>query len=146
MSYKSSLLKLAIKWTPKSLIAWVANIVLKDIAEVNELSFDLDDRKAYVQIQLAGEAETIDVWLEDFAVLKEGESYQFFIQQAQSNRLWLTNLLARVAGKTWKIPVPAKMASYIDLITELFESEQASVEDQVATESDSPEKTPSEED
>ena len=60
MSFKLSLAKAAIKWTPKKLISWIANIILKDIAEITELSFDLDARTSYVQIQLVGESETID--------------------------------------------------------------------------------------
>ena len=129
MSFKSSLIKIAIKWTPKRLILWVANIMLKDVAELTDFSFDLEARKAYIQIQLVGESETIEIWLEGFVIISDEESYKLIIQQAQSNRLWLNNLLSRIVGKAWKIPVTAQMTSQIELITELFKAESPEQED-----------------
>ena len=123
MSFKTSLIKTAIKLTPNKMIIWVANSVLKDIAELTDFSFDIEARKTYVQIQLLGESETIEVWLEDFAILSDEESYQFIIHQAKANRLWLNNLLARIAGKTWKIPVIPQVAAHMELIAELFKAE-----------------------
>ncbi len=105
------------------MIIWVANIILKGIAELTAFSFDLDTRKAYVQIQLVGEVETIDVWLEDFAIVSDHGSYQLIIQQAQSNRIWLSNILSRIAGKAWTIPVIPQFAAEIELISELFKAE-----------------------
>jgi hypothetical protein len=122
MSIKSGLIKVAIKWTPKMLILWVANIILKGVAELTDFSFDLEARKAYIQIQLAGESETIEVWLEGFAIISDEESYKLFIEQAHSNRLWLENLLSRIVGKFWKIPVTAQMTSQIELLSELFKA------------------------
>ena len=84
MSIKSTLVKLVIKLTPNILIIWVSNIILKGIAELTEFSFDLDARKVYVQTRLYGEAETIEVCLEDFAVFNDGDSYRFIIHQAKS--------------------------------------------------------------
>ena len=129
MSFKTSLIKMAIKWTPNMMIIWVANIILKGIAELTDFSFDLEARKVYVQIQLLGESETIEVWLEDFAVVSDEESYQFIIQQAQSNRPWLNNLLSRIVGKAWKIPVIPQLAAHIELIAELFKAESPEQED-----------------
>ena len=128
MSLKSSLIKIAIKWTPRKLILWVANIILKDIAEVTHLSFDLEPSKAYVEIQLAGESETIEVWLEDFAIITEEESYKFIIKNAKSNRIWLDNILSRVIKKSWKIPVTAQMTSQMDMIAELLKAENPAME------------------
>jgi len=129
MSFKTSLIKMAIKLTPNMMIVWVANIILKGIAELTDFSFDLEARKIYVQIQLLGESETIEVWLEDFAVVSDGGSHKFIIHQAQSNRLWLNNLLAHIAGKNWKIPVIPQLAAHIELISELFKSESPEQED-----------------
>ena len=120
MSYKSKIIKAAIKWTPKGLVAWVTNKVLKGIVELNDYQVDLDARKAYIQVQLVGEAEAIDVWLADFAVVKEDGLYYCFLHQAESNREWLTNLLSRFVGKSWKIPVPAQFEQHVDVIVELF--------------------------
>ncbi len=129
MSFKTSLIKIAIKLTPNMMIVWVANIILKGIAELTDFSFDLEARKVYVQIQLLGESETIEVWLDDFAVVSDGESHEFIIHQAKSNRLWLNNLLARIAGKAWKIPVIPQLATHIELIAELFKAESPEQED-----------------
>ena len=116
---------MAIKWTPKTLILWVVNIKLKGVAELADFNFDLDARKSYVQIKLFGEAEPIEVWLEDFAVVKDQETYKFILQKAQSNRPWLDNLLNRIVGKAWGIPVIPQ----IELITELFKAESSAQED-----------------
>ncbi len=123
MSYKTGLIKMAIKWTPNAMIIWVANIVLKDIAELKDFNFDLETRKVYVQTQLLGESETIDVWLEDFAIINDEDGYKFIVQQARSNRIWLTNLLSRIVGKAWKIPVIPQLAAQMELISELFKAE-----------------------
>ncbi|MDO9103630.1 MAG: hypothetical protein Q7U57_01580 [Methylovulum sp.] len=130
MSYKTSLIKMAIKCTPKVLILWVANTQLKGIAELADFNFDLDARKSYVQIKLFGEAEAIEVWLEDFAVVGEGESYQFIIEKAQSNRPWLANALARVVGTAWKIPVTPQTKPHLELVAELFKTESPKQEAQ----------------
>lgn len=111
------------------MIVWVANVILKGIAELTDFSFDLEARKAYIQIQLLGESERIEVWLDGFAVVSDGESREFIIHQAQSNRLWLSNLLARIAGKTWKIPAIPQLAAHIELIAELFKAESPEQQD-----------------
>ena len=106
MSFKLSLVKAVIKWTPNWLISWVANIILKDIAELTSFSFDLETRKSYMQIQLVGESETIDIWFEGFAiVITDKGSYKFFIEQAGSNRIWLRNILSRIVRKEWKTQI-----------------------------------------
>ncbi len=131
MSFKLKLVKLAIKWTPKKLIVWVSNIVLKDIAELTGFSFDLDTRKFYVQIQLVGESETIDVWVEDFAIITAGNSYKFIIREARSNRVWLGNILSRITGKEWEIPVIAPIEPHIEFIAELLKEENPKTVDQL---------------
>lgn len=122
MSYKASLVKLVIKLTPKFLVVWVANLVLKGVAELSYFAFDIDARKAYVAINLAGESETIEVWVEEFYVIGGEGSYQMVIERAQSNRLWLNNLLSRVVGKAWKIPEMPQWAAQVKLVAELFEA------------------------
>ncbi|QJD30939.1 hypothetical protein [Methylococcus geothermalis] len=122
MSYKANLVRLAIKWAPKFLVLWVANIILKGIAELTYFAFDIDTRKAYVAINLAGESETIEVWIENFYVIGDETSLQFIIQQARSNRIWLNNLLAHVAGKAWKIPEIPQYSAQLKLVAELLEA------------------------
>jgi len=123
MSFKATLAKTIIKMTPNKLIIWVANIILKDIAELTGFNFDIDTRSSFVQIQLLGESETIDVWFEGFGIISDGDSYHFIIEEAKSNRIWLGNLLSRFVGKSWKIPVPANLAPQFDFVAELLKKE-----------------------
>jgi len=123
MSYKTSLIKMAIKLTPNVMIVWVANVILKGIAELTEFSFDLDTRKVYVQTMLYGETEAIEVWVDGFGIISDKESYKFIIQQAQSNKPWLNNLLGHFVGKEWKIPVIPQLAAYFELIADVFKVE-----------------------
>jgi hypothetical protein len=118
MSLKSSLLKFAIDLTPNFLIVWVANIVLKGIAHLSDFMLDLDARTAYVCLTLYGEEEPIEVWFDDFAIFSEGDVHRLIIKEARSNRPWLSNLLARVAGRSWKIPAIPQFKEQIDLVSE----------------------------
>jgi hypothetical protein len=120
MRYKTGLLKMAIKFAPYKMIFWAVNIKLKGIAEVTDFSFDLETRKVYVQTQLYGEQEAIEVWLDDFAVYSDGEAYRFIIHQAQSNRPWLNNILAHITEKPWTIPDIPQLAAQMELISELL--------------------------
>jgi hypothetical protein len=125
MSFKASLIKTGIKLTPNMLVRWVANFVLKDIAKLQAFNFDIDSRILYLQIQLMGESETIDVWLEDFEIIpNKGKAYQFVLHQGKSNRLWLHNLLARISGKKLKIPHVPKLEKHIGSLAELLHGKQ----------------------
>lgn len=126
MSFKISLVKTAIKWTPNKMVMWVANSQLKGIAELTDFSFDLETRKAFVQATLYGEEGVIEVSLDGFAVISDGDSHRFIIQHGQSNRPWLNNLLALIAGKEWKIPAIPQLTAQIGLISELFKAESES--------------------
>ncbi len=120
MSLKSILIKIAIKLTPTIFIIWVSNLILKGIARLLEFEFDLENRKFYVKTQLYGEIDTIDVWVEDFMINTDGTSYELLILKANSDRLWLTNILALIVGKSWKIPAIPELAPHMTLIAELL--------------------------
>jgi len=120
MSYKARLIKLAVKYTPKIMVVWAANIVLKGIAETSDFKFDLETRKIYVRTLLNGESEAIEVWVENFAIDNDGENYTFIIHKAQSNKLWLTNLLSHIIKKSWKIPLTPQLQPHIGLMSELL--------------------------
>lgn len=115
---------MAIKWTPKKLVLWVANTQLKGIAELGDFDVDLDARKVYGQVLLFGETEAIEVWFEDFAIIVEGDAYSFILQQAKSNKPWLTNALARIVGKAWKVPVPEHLKHHFEPIVELLKAKE----------------------
>ncbi|MDD5267785.1 MAG: hypothetical protein PHO08_11755 [Methylococcales bacterium] len=128
MSIKSRLVKMVIKLTPNLLIIWVSNIILKGIAELTEFNFDLEARKVYVQTKLYGENETIEVFLEDFAVFSDGDTYRFIIHQAKSDKPWLNNLLAHITGKSWKIPATPQLTAQLELLTELLNIKTSALE------------------
>lgn len=129
MSLKANLAKIAIKMTPNMLIKLVANIILKDIAKLTGFNFDIDTRQLFVQVHLVGESETIDVWLEGFAIITDAGSYKFVMQQASSNRVWLDNILSRIVRKEWPIPIPSEMSSQFEFVAELFKAERPALED-----------------
>ena len=45
----------------------------------------------------------------------DGQSYEFLIRKANSDRLWLTNILALIVGKSWKIPIIPEIAPHIGM-------------------------------
>ena len=113
------------------MIVWVANIVLKGIAELTDFSLDLDTRKVYVQTTLYGETEMIEVWVEGFAVVSDENSHRLIVQEAKSNRPWLNNLLPHIVGKEWKIPVIPQFQAHIELIVELLKAESPEQEEEI---------------
>lgn len=115
--------------TPNMLIKLVANIILKDIAKLIGFNFDIDTRQLFVQVHLAGESETIDVWLEDFSIISDADSYKFVMQQASSNRVWLNNILSRIVRKEWSVPVLSEMTSHFEFVAEIFKAERPALED-----------------
>jgi len=129
MSFKSKLLgsslfklvvKLGIKLTPKILVSGIANIILKGIAEFSQISFDLDKRTAFVKVTLYGEDEPIEVTIDGFEISGEEDDYQFVLHKAESNKPWMTNLLARVVGKDWDIPAIPRYKSEVDFVADLL--------------------------
>lgn len=120
MSLTSGIIKAGVKWTPKSLVLWVANKVLKDIATISDFELDLDTRSAYAQTTLNGETEMIEVQLDGFAIINDGESYRLILDKAQSNKPWLNKVFSHIVGKPWKIPDVPKYRKQIDLLAELL--------------------------
>ena len=141
MSFKSSLLKskllkravkLGIKYTPKKLVASIANILLKGIAEFSELLYDLDKRTAFVRVTLYGEKEPIEVALDGFEVLGDEENYQFILHKAQSNKPWMNNILSHIVGKAWDIPSIPEYKDEIGFVAGLLMAEHPETEQETA--------------
>jgi hypothetical protein len=125
MSFKSSLLKLAIKSTPDFLIVLVANLVLKGIAKLTAFSFDIDLRVAQLEILLYGEEQAIEVWVDGFGITTDGTAHYFIIKKAQSNKPWLTNILAHIVGRQWKIPVIPKFAAQMAIVFDVLKEDSS---------------------
>ena len=139
MSITSGLVKTAVKWTPKALILWVANKVLKGIAEVSDFELDLDARTAYALTTLNGESESIEVWLNGFSVISEEGYYHLLLESAESNKPWLNTIFSHITGRAWKIPDVPKFRSQIGLLAELLKPIPATVPEQ-AEQSEQPER------
>lgn len=133
MSFKSGLLKssvfkgvikLGIKLTPKILVSGVANVVLKGIANFSKISFDLNKRTAYVKVTLYGEEEPIEVTIDGFEISGDGDkdNYQFTLHKAESNKPWMTNILARISEKAWDIPPIPQYKDEVDFVASLLEA------------------------
>jgi len=129
-NFKIMLINMAIKCMPKFLIKWVANTILKGIANLKDFNVNLGKRTVYFKLLLLGEDEAIEVWLHDFAVYHENDSYHFMLRDADSNKLWMTNILARFVNRVWVIPNTPLINEHIDLLAELLHPlEIPSVED-----------------
>jgi hypothetical protein len=116
---------MAVKRTPRMMVIWVANIILKGIAELADYQIDLDARKVYAKTTLYGENEAIEVWFDGFAIAQDGEAYTFMLHEARSNKPWLGNIFSHIVGKAWKIPVPPKLRTQFQLIADLLKAENA---------------------
>ena len=144
MSFKSGLLKssvfklvikLGIKLTPKILVSGVANIILKGIAEFSHIAFDLDKRTAFVKVTLYGEEEPIEVTVDGFEISGDGDKYQFILHNAESNKPWMTNIFARIAGKDWDIPEIPQYKDEIGFVADLLKAKspvQESAKNEIA--------------
>lgn len=119
MSYKSTLVKFAVKQTPKKMMLWLANKKTRGVAKLTDFHFNSAERKFYVQMVLTGEQESVELWIEDFTLVAHEKSYKLVIHQAQSTRPWLDNFLRNFAlNRELKIP-----EQHADLIHELLNSD-----------------------
>lgn len=121
MSIRASLIKVAIKMTPPFVITFVANIILRGIAQLKVFQFDLEARSLYVATRLLGEPEDIILKVENFGVVKIGGKYFFILRSAESNKLWLNNLMRHFLNQRWPIPEIPQITPYMGLINELLE-------------------------
>lgn len=122
MSIKTGIVRLAIKWTPKALILWVGNIALRGIAQLSDFQFDLDNRRVFVRTLLNGEVEPIELTLEDFALLQDGDGYKAILNKAESNKPWLNNIMARVTGKAIPVPDVPQLKPHMALVADLLKA------------------------
>ncbi len=131
MSLKSKLLKstlfkgvikLGIKLTPKIFVSGVANVVLKGIANFSKISFDLNKRTAFVKVTLYGEEEPIEITIDGFEISGDvgKDNYQFILHNATSNKPWMTNIFARITGKSWDIPPVPQYKDEVDFVASLL--------------------------
>lgn len=118
-----ALIKLGIKWAPKSIVLWLANYKLKGIAEVKDYAVDLDARTVYANTLLYGETEAIEVRAEQFGIVLDNGAYKFILQKAQSNKPWLNNTFAFVLGKAIAIPLIPQLTPFMPLAYALLKIE-----------------------
>ncbi len=117
-------IKIGAKLTPKILVSWVANIVLKGIAEFSTISYDLDARTAYVEVTLYGEDEPIEIAVDGFEIRGEKGDYKFILHEAESNKPWMNNILVRISGKEWDIPDVPKYRLQLEVIANLLRANE----------------------
>jgi hypothetical protein len=125
MSFQAYIIKTAIKWTPESLILWVSNKILKNIAQLQHFHIDMETRQVSVQVQLAGEIDSINVLINEFAIVQTEKGFYFIVRQAESNKLWLTNIFQLILNKKWYLPEIPQIKPYMPLILELVGEKEA---------------------
>lgn len=98
------------------MVFWVVNANLKKIVKLIDYDINFDERIIQSKVHLEGEEGLIEVCLEDFALIKDGDHCKFVIQKVQSNRPWLDNALSKfILGQEIKIP-----DSQTQLVQDLF--------------------------
>lgn len=118
MSYKTSLIKVALNKTPSAVIVWLVNKKLKGVAKLTHFNFNSDERKLFVKLKFRGEADSFDICFDDFTLLSDEEPYNLVIARVSASKPWVDALLTRlVLNKRIKIP-----KSNSELIKKLFES------------------------
>jgi hypothetical protein len=120
MSAKAGFLRVAVRLTPAPVMIFAANIILRGIAKIYQLSVDLDTRRVYVKLRLNGESDFLEVLVEDFYIISQAGTYQFTLCSARSNKSWMANILARMVGKPIDMPVIPKYAGYMATVAELL--------------------------
>ncbi len=127
-------IKVGAKLTPKILVEWVANIILKGIAEFSTITYDLDARTAFVVVTLYGEDEPIEVAVDGFEIISREEGYKFILHNGESNKPWMNNILARITGKEWDIPDIPEYRLQLEIVANLLKplSEEEGAEKEVA--------------
>ena len=64
----------------------------------------------------------IDLTLEDFALLQDGDSYKAILNKAESNKPWLNNIMARVTGKAIPVPDVPQLKPHMALVADLLKA------------------------
>ncbi len=110
------------------MVLWAANKKLKGVAQLNDYSYNSEERKLYTQMILDGEEEPIDVFLDGFTILVDEGIYKLVFQQVRSSRSWLDALLNKVLlSRAWKIP-----ESKIGLVEEFFEVDNPEINSDIS--------------
>ena len=122
MSSKATYIRFAVKWTPRFLILFVANLVLRGIGKLTDFKLDLDSRTFHARTLLAGEVEPIDLWVKEFYVYKDTQGYHVVVRSAESNKIWLTNMLTHVVGRAWTLPSIPQLNPHLDVVAEVLEA------------------------
>ena len=83
---------------------------------MTELSIDTRKRALRVRLQLAGEAEPIEIHVNKYRLTQRGDRAALTIVDAAASRPWLTEALRQfVVGQSF--PVPGKAAAFLKLLT-----------------------------
>ena len=87
------------------------NGLIKRYGEVRELKIDSRAKTVQVVCALIGEAEPVNVNVEAYRIVAEGELRFVEITKCSCSRVWLQNLLEdQVCGRRLKLPVWAASA------------------------------------
>jgi hypothetical protein len=94
----------------------VFNTKFSEIGQMTELSVDTKKRAFRLRLELAGEAEPIDIHVRKYSLERRTERATLTIVDATASREWLTHVLQEfVVGH--KFTIPDQAAAVLKLLT-----------------------------
>jgi hypothetical protein len=84
------------------------NQYIRDYGEITDLTIDAPRKRITARLLLHGEREPLDVTVEEYDLIRTGESASFVVRAADSDRAWLNAVLNRfIVGRAWEVPAKA---------------------------------------
>jgi hypothetical protein len=81
------------------------NTRLRGIGEMTELSIDTKKRTIHMRLELLGEAEPIEIHIQEYRLKRAGEATMLTVVNVTASRQWLTEALRQfVVGRSFTIP------------------------------------------
>ena len=90
-------------------------VIPPEVAEMLNLSIDVERKRISASVLLAGESEPIEVAIEDYRIEQHGDRATITIGAVEVDREWIAQLARRLlVGKS--VDLPTAVVEYIDLL------------------------------
>jgi hypothetical protein len=87
--------------------------LLKPYGKVTTLRLSSKERSAYVELELHGEKEPVQIQVNEYELIREGERVFVILNRASTSREWLTALLSNFCLNR-RFELPAQYAGMIE--------------------------------
>jgi len=105
VSGKAKAGKILDRLTGSASTKYLINQFIKEYGHLTELRINRSAKSITATLLLSGESRPIDIYIEKYAVIKNGSSTRFIIRKAESQKPWLDAILNKlVIGRSWLIP------------------------------------------